>query len=116
MASTVRGSDAADSPTQVAAIDFGTTFSGYAFSTHSDFLDNPLNIHVSRWSRGAAVSLKAPSCILFKPDRTFHSFGYEAEAMYADLVKDDDHYQWYLFRRFKMLLYGNAVSVYTFSH
>lgn len=33
----------------VAAIDFGTTYSGYAFSTRHDFLTNPTNAYVKEW-------------------------------------------------------------------
>ncbi|XP_053399071.1 heat shock 70 kDa protein 12A-like [Mercenaria mercenaria] len=92
---------------QVAAIDFGTTYSGYAFSFHGDFNEDPLKIITNNWLVGAtkAVSLKTPSCILFDPDRNFHSFGFEAEDEYADLAADEKHYEWFYFKRFKMLLY-----------
>ncbi|XP_045203777.2 heat shock 70 kDa protein 12A-like [Mercenaria mercenaria] len=92
---------------QVAAIDFGTTYSGYAFSFQGDFKEDPLKIITNNWMVGAtkAVSLKTPSCILFDPDRNFHSFGFEAEDEYADLAADEKHYEWFYFKRFKMLLY-----------
>lgn len=99
---------------QVAAIDFGTTYSGYGFSFRSDFKDNPLKIHTNKWtcSSGGStqVSTKAPSCVLFTPQQVFHSFGYEAEDHYMELSADGDHQHWYFFKRFKMLLYNNKVS------
>lgn len=98
---------------QVAAIDFGTTYSGYAFSFRSDFKTDPLKIITNNWKVGAtnAVSLKAPSCILFDPDQKFHSFGFEAEDKYAELTEDADHNEWFYFKRFKMLLYEQKVCV-----
>lgn len=94
---------------QVAAIDFGTSFSGYAFSFHSDFKVDPLKIITNNWKMGGtnAISFKAPSCILFDPEQRFHSFGFEAEDKYAQLASEEDHYTWYYFRQFKMLLYEN---------
>ena len=93
----------------VAALDFGTTYSGYAFS----FRSKPNDIHTNpEWVAGSEklISLKCPSSVLLKPDKTLHSFGYEAENKYADLAEDDDHHNWYLFRRFKMTLYETKVS------
>jgi hypothetical protein len=98
---------------QVAAIDFGTTYSGYALSFRSDFLDDPLKIMTNQWKTGAGrpASLKTSSCILFRPDQSFDSFGFEAEDKYAELAMDENHFDWYYFKRFKMLLYENMVNV-----
>lgn len=88
----------------VAAFDFGTTYSGYAFS----FRDKPLDIKTNQsWTAGSQqlMSLKTPTCVLLKPNKEFHSFGFEAENKYSDLAEDDAHHGWYLFRRFKMILY-----------
>lgn len=94
---------------QVAAIDFGTTYSGYALSFRQDFLDDPLKIVTNQWQCGAgrAPSLKTSSCILFQPDQTFDSFGFEAEDKYAELAMEEKHFDWFYFKRFKMLLYHN---------
>ncbi|XP_045203760.2 heat shock 70 kDa protein 12B-like isoform X2 [Mercenaria mercenaria] len=94
---------------QVAAIDFGTTYSGYAVSFRAEFLENPLKIFTYNWTTGStgAVSLKTSSCILFDPNQKFHSFGFEAEDKYAKLAADEEHFDWYYFKRFKMLLYEN---------
>ncbi|XP_045203759.2 heat shock 70 kDa protein 12B-like [Mercenaria mercenaria] len=94
---------------QVAAIDFGTTYSGYALSFRSDFVDDPLKIMTNQWKSGAGrpASLKTSSCILFRPDQSFDSFGFEAEDKYAELAMDEAHFDWFYFKRFKMLLYEN---------
>lgn len=96
-------------PILVAAIDFGTTFSGYAFSFRHEFEKDPEKISTTNWVAGgqALVSLKTPSVVLLKPDRTFHSFGFEAENKYGDLAGDGDHAGWLYFKRFKMTLHGN---------
>ncbi|XP_052241808.1 heat shock 70 kDa protein 12A-like isoform X4 [Dreissena polymorpha] len=96
---------------QVAAIDFGTTYSGYAFSFRDEFLKNPLKIFTNQWkSQGGStnlLSMKTPSCVLFSPEGNFHSFGYNAEEKYMKLAMDDQHTRWFYFKHFKMLLYEN---------
>lgn len=94
----------------VAAIDFGTTYSGYAFSFRHDFEKDPSKINANQtWVAGHRnlFSLKAPTCVLLHPDKTFHSFGYEAEDKYTELFQDDEHEDWYFFKRFKMTLHNN---------
>ncbi|VDI61183.1 Hypothetical predicted protein [Mytilus galloprovincialis] len=76
----------------VAAIDFGTTYSGYAFSTRSDFERDPLKIRANQaWNAGGRqlLSLKTPTVILLDKDKKFVSFGYEAENQYSDLLMDN---------------------------
>ncbi|KAK3600519.1 hypothetical protein CHS0354_028719 [Potamilus streckersoni] len=95
--------------TLVAAIDFGTTYSGFAFSFGHEFQADPLKISCTNHFHtrsGAGMSLKTPTCILFSPDQQFHSFGYEAEEKYSDLLMDGEHETWYYFQRFKMMLYS----------
>ncbi|OWF37208.1 heat shock 70 kDa protein 12A-like [Mizuhopecten yessoensis] len=93
----------------VAAIDFGTTYSGYAFAFRNDYANDALRIQGNTWNSGSrvGVSLKTPTCALFTPEQKFHSFGFDAEDKYADLAIDDEHHDWYYFRRFKMMLYNN---------
>ena len=96
----------------VAAIDFGTTYSGYAFSFKHDYEKEPTKVSSNNWTAGsrALVSLKTPTTLLLKPDKTFAAFGYEAEDRYADLALDEEHGKWYYFRRFKMMLFNKIVS------
>lgn len=92
----------------VVAIDFGTTYSGYAFSMKSDFLRDPLQIHANQaWNAGKKqlLSLKTPTCLLLDGSTDIVSFGYEAEDTYAELVLDERHHEYYFFDRFKMRLY-----------
>ena len=98
----------------VAALDFGTTYSGYAYSFRQDFINNPLKIFANiKWSSDdeggtntcTSANLKTPTTILFKPSGQFHSFGYEAEKKYAELAEEDEIEGWKYFKRFKMKLY-----------
>ena len=101
----------------VAALDFGTTYSGYAFSTISDFKRDPLKIHMNpAWNPGRRqlLSPKTPTCILLDGRQQFVSFGYDAENAYTDLVMDDKHHDYYFFSRFKMSLYDVKVNLYQF--
>jgi len=100
----------------VAAIDFGTTYSGYAFSFKSDYKDNPLKISTNQnWVAGSRslVSLKAPTVVLFNSKKEFIAFGYNAEDQYSELALDNEHHDYYYFRRFKMALHKSKVrSIY----
>ncbi|XP_052819958.1 heat shock 70 kDa protein 12A-like [Mya arenaria] len=92
----------------VAAFDFGTTYSGYAYS----FQDDPNKIQTNQnWYAGGGasrlVSLKTPTSVLLNPDGEFDKFGFEAEDKYAILAEEDKHHSWRLFRRFKMVLHNN---------
>ena len=95
----------------VAAIDFGTTYSGYAYSFRADFLKDPLKIATNQWQFGSSrtVAMKTPSCILFNSRRQCDSFGFDAENKYAELCLEGAHHEWFFFRYFKMLLYRNKV-------
>lgn len=91
----------------VAAIDFGTAYSGYAFSRVDDFKKDPLKVQSHTWKAGtrALMSNKASTCALFDKNKKFHSFGYEAEDKYSDLTLDNEADDWYFFQRFKMTLF-----------
>ncbi|XP_060558649.1 heat shock 70 kDa protein 12B-like [Ruditapes philippinarum] len=90
----------------VAAIDFGTTYSGWAFSFKGDFHNNPTKVCARNWIGNQLISAKAPTCVLIEPDgKTLDSFGYKAENKYADLSEERAHEPWYYFWRFKMMLY-----------
>ncbi|KAJ8298485.1 hypothetical protein KUTeg_025016 [Tegillarca granosa] len=91
----------------VAAIDFGTTFSGYAFSFKHEYKEDPMNIKANNsWFAGSMslVSLKAPTCVLLSPEKQFLAFGFEAEDKYSELALDEAHQGHYFFKRFKMIL------------
>ncbi|WAQ98326.1 HS12A-like protein [Mya arenaria] len=105
----------------VAAIDFGTTFSGFAYSMNHDFNENPSKVSTNtNWvAGGQLISSKTPTVLLLNPDRTFKAFGYEAEGQYGDLAAQDAerddgkllHKEHFYFRRFKMKLYKKVFSI-----
>jgi hypothetical protein len=89
----------------VAAIDFGTTYSGYAFLSRDDFEKDPLKIVVNQaWNAGSQrhFSLKTPTCLLLDDKEELVSFGYEAENKYSDFVIDRKQNEYFFFQRFKM--------------
>jgi len=93
----------------VVAFDFGTTYSGYAFS----FTNDPLKVQSANWVAGSRqlLSLKTPTSVLLDPNNEFHSFGYEAENTFTDLAEEDNHHHWKFFSQFKMLLHCNEVRI-----
>jgi len=91
----------------VAAIDFGTTYSGYAFS----FTRDPESIHIMRkWEGGdpGVTNHKTPTTLLLKPNGDFHSFGFGARDFYHDL-EEAEAKKWYYFEKFKMTLHSSQV-------
>ena len=96
----------------VAAIDFGTTYSGYAYCRLSDYNANTVDPKILgyNWNAGAFLNYKAPTCVLFKPDKTFHSFGYDAIDYYHNNPERKKLQDWYYFEHFKMMLYLEKVN------
>ena len=93
----------------VAAIDFGTTYSGYAFS----FTRDPDSIHMMRkWEGGdpGVTNQKTPTTLLLKPNGEFHSFGFSARDCYHDLEENEAR-KWYYFEKFKMSLHSSQVRL-----
>lgn len=90
----------------IIAIDFGTTYTGYAFS----FVSNDCDIHIMRKLEGGDCGInnqKSPTILLLTPELEFHSFGYAARDHYHDLEPDEARL-WYYFDKFKMALHHNA--------
>ncbi|XP_052218754.1 heat shock 70 kDa protein 12A-like [Dreissena polymorpha] len=93
----------------VAAFDFGTTYSGYAFS----FNDSPHDVIINKsWAAGSGklISLKTPTSVLLNEYDEFDSFGFDAEDKYSSLAEEEKHHGWRLFRRFKMVLHNQRIS------
>lgn len=98
---------------QAIAIDFGTTYSGYAFSdtipgTHLKRVNLLTN---QKWhsSTTAIESIKTPTCLLLSKNKTTYAFDYEAEEKYESIVINGKADQYYFFQRFKMELHNNQV-------
>ena len=99
----------------IAALDFGTTYSGCAFQMTSDY--DPKNptlkiLSPQAWNEGPArlMSMKTPTCLLLDRNKHIDSFGYMAEDKYAELCMDGDNGDFYFFRRFKMALHETKVE------
>ncbi|XP_071947074.1 uncharacterized protein [Antedon mediterranea] len=89
----------------VIAIDFGSTFSGYAYC----FPTNPEEIFVMRkWQGGdpGVWNTKMPSTLLLTPEGEFHSFGFVARDFYHDMEHKEAQ-KWLYFDNFKMPLHTN---------
>lgn len=94
----------------VVALDFGTTYSGYAFSSVKDYKTSKLNITINQpWNSGEnrLASFKTPTSLLLKRNGDFVSYGYKAETAYENklLDKTADKHEFLYFRQFKMELY-----------
>nr|XP_011431529.2 heat shock 70 kDa protein 12B [Crassostrea gigas] len=106
MAEKQLGSSVKQRPSQctrllVAAIDFGTVYSGYAYSFKAEWP----TVMTNKWSGGDLLSYKTPSALLLNPDQSFNSFGFDAEKKYSSLTEDGkDCRKYFFFQRFKMIL------------
>ena len=90
----------------VAVMDFGTSYTSWAYSFRDDFLVDPGDITTKDWGSENISSSKAPTCILLAPDgERVVAFGYEAEKRFAELVSEGRHREYYYFSRFKMELH-----------
>lgn len=113
MAERQLGSSVKQRPSQctrllVAAIDFGTVYSGYAYSFKAEWP----TVMTNKWSGGDLLSYKTPSALLLNPDQSFNSFGFDAEKKYASLTEDGkDCRKYFFFQRFKMILKSSLEKV-----
>lgn len=90
------------------AIDFGTSYSGYAFTFTKEVKDT---IRVSLWTtENGEKTSKTPTCILFDEDQKFLKFGYEAMLTYTRSTTKSKAKKQYLFEHFKMELYDKVSS------
>lgn len=94
----------------MAAIDLGSTFSGYAFAWRADVKNDPLKIHIYHWqaSNGNFISSKTPSTVLLNKDAQLVAFGFQAECKYAYLSENGEGDDYFYFPHFKMMLYGHV--------
>ena len=91
----------------VVAIDFGTTYSGYAYA----FRRKPDEIHLMRRNEAGQVggpSHKIPTILLMDEREQFHAFGYDARDMYHDMTEEESR-NWLYFEKFKMELHSRKV-------
>lgn len=97
----------------VAAISFGTKYSGYVWISKYDFkacYGEYQRILSPPWKRkGGGIQYKAPSSVLFRPNKTVHSFGVDAEEYYTENPDCVDFREWYFFKHFGRKLYFDQV-------
>lgn len=97
----------------VVAIDFGTTYSGYAYAFSSD----PTNVRVMdpRYLgvKSSYSPAQQPTVLLLSEDEEFHSFGSEAQEFYRDL-DEEECLKWLYFEKFKMELHTREVCTVTY--
>ena len=103
-----------DKKVLVAAIDIGTSFSGYAFSFAHEQTGNeadPERILVNNWENdgGSRTYFKTLSCLLLHPNGNLNCFGYEALDGYKTLLEDGKDKDVYFFMDFKMILHQEEV-------
>lgn len=88
----------------VVAIDFGTTYSGFAYA-----ITKSSEIFIQKRDPMAAdkvdASLKTPTSLLLDDKNNFVAFGYDAEKIYKEYADDDRHEQIRFFQNFKMNLH-----------
>ena len=91
------------------AIDFGTTYSGFAFSFNKDRGRDSIFMNMDWVNEQGSQTSKTPTCLLLKPDLSFDSFGYDAIEKYAGLEGDGGEKEYFFFKHFKMTLHNDQV-------
>lgn len=92
----------------VVAIDFGTTYSGYAYASRR----KPDEIHLMRRKEAGQVgapSHKIPTILLLDGREQFYAFGYDAREAYHDMSEEESG-KWLYFEKFKMELHSRKVQ------
>ncbi|KAJ7328613.1 hypothetical protein OS493_023882 [Desmophyllum pertusum] len=89
------------------AIDFGTTYSGFAFSFNKEQGEDSIFMNREWVSELGHRTSKTPTCLLLKPDQSFHSFGYKAVEKYANLKSLSEEKEYFFFQHFKMFLHND---------
>ena len=96
----------------VVAIDFGTSYSGFAFSFNKGQEKDAIFMNKDWTNEQGSRTSKAPTCLLLTPELTFDSFGYDAMEKYAELQSDQEEREYYFFQHFKMALHSDKVGVF----
>ncbi|XP_015254625.1 PREDICTED: heat shock 70 kDa protein 12A-like [Cyprinodon variegatus] len=92
----------------IIAIDFGTAYSGYAYSVTPK--EKEIEPILKKWGQEEGLDTpKTPTSILFDEHGEFMKFGYEAKAAYINVHGEEAKKQ-YFFENFKMALYGRELT------
>lgn len=95
----------------VCALDFGSTYSCFAFSSVNDVSEITVPACIAGLSEPRIVSYKIPTSLLLDHSKNFLAFGYEAESRYADFELDGDHID-YFYREKALLDLRKEVNLY----
>ena len=95
----------------VVAIDFGTTYSGFAFSFIKDQGKDAIFMNKDWVNEQGGQTSKTPTCLLLKLDLSFDSFGYEAIEKYGSLQDESEEKEYLFFKHFKMALHNDEVNM-----
>lgn len=93
----------------------GTTYSGYAYSFKTNIKlnieENPEYVgrYTGSWKFGSHMKKMTYTSVLFHPDKTFHSYGFEAEEFYYNNPQNVDFRKWFFFKRFKLVLNNKVI-------
>ena len=91
----------------VAAIDFGTSYSGYGYS----YKDTKEMVYLNgNFSRDSFIS-KFPTAILFDDKENFVAFGDDAVDLYSKYAESEKEHKYMFFDQFKMTLYKKQVNI-----
>ena len=90
----------------VVAIDFGTTYSGFAILKKGQIIPGKWEIS----SEEALESLKTPTALLLQTGEN-PKFGFEAEKAFKELTEDGLNENCNFFNKFKMCLHRQKVRV-----
>lgn len=94
----------------IVAIDFGTTYSGFAFAPINAIEESDICVFRG-WGRGQGFSFfKTPTCVLLTPEGEFYKFGHAAVETYAKHLARSEGQDLLYFDRFKLVLYNTKVG------
>ena len=91
-------------------IDFGTTYSGFAFSFNKEEDDEAIFMNRDWVNELGHRTSKTPTCLLLNRDQSFDSFGYKALEKYANLRSVYEEKEFFFFQNFKMKLFEVRVK------
>ncbi|CAG2215809.1 unnamed protein product [Mytilus edulis] len=94
----------------IVGVDFGTTYTGYAYATVKDLKTDSFTYCTAEWKGTNLWSKKAPTSIMMDENKQCVAFGYEADSQYFNLLAADEHTDYYYFTQFKQVLYNQILA------
>ncbi|XP_065928739.1 uncharacterized protein MCAP_0864-like [Magallana gigas] len=96
----------------VAAIDIGTTCSGYAFARRYELEKDVLKAYTPHWCEpvGMRFSNKTSTCLLLDKEEKLVDFGFDAENAYNELSENGEEEDYFYFRQFTTIIYDQILT------